>query len=330
MNYNKNIEILQDIKIQKNTGKVKLINWKNYKKQSLYLSDIYYELYGNLNTKAQRCKNCGSELIFKKYSDGELKLHSANFCKIRLCPMCSWRRSLKIYGQVSKIVDELEKSKEYEYLFLTLTLKNCKSYDLTKNIDLMFKSFNLLTKRKQFKNSIKGFFRNLEVTYNIKNNEYHPHFHVLIVVNKTYFNDVKYYLSQKNWTNLWKSCLNIDYNPIVDIRKVKKINSKTVAEISKYAVKSSDYLIKDKFKNIDKELSMNVVETLDKSLTNRRLTTFGGILKDIHKKLNLDDQENGNLVNIKKEEDIRTDLYELVKYIYSSKYTNYLQDYVIY
>lgn len=43
--------------------------------------------------------------------------------------MCNWRRSLKLFSQVSQVMDVLEKQ-GYCFLFLTLTLRNCPWDDL--------------------------------------------------------------------------------------------------------------------------------------------------------------------------------------------------------
>ena len=45
---------------------------------------------------------------------------------------------------------------------------------------------------------IKGYVRKLEITYNKERDDYNPHFHVLIAVNKSYFTDKNYYINQKN------------------------------------------------------------------------------------------------------------------------------------
>ena len=73
------------------------------KKKSLLLSESYKRL--GLEKKSFRVSECGTFLEFKKFVDGSLKLNGANFCKVRLCPMCSWRRSLKIFSQVSEIMN---------------------------------------------------------------------------------------------------------------------------------------------------------------------------------------------------------------------------------
>ena len=77
----------------------KKIEWQKYKINSLSLSDSYLRIAETRNTKfyrdyfinkAIRVNECGTILTFKKFIDFSLKLHSANFCKVRLCPMCSW------------------------------------------------------------------------------------------------------------------------------------------------------------------------------------------------------------------------------------------------
>jgi len=318
-------------------GNGKIINWQEKKLKTLELASSYKRLGEQFESKYYRVKDCGTFLEYKRFKeDNSLKLNQANFCKVRLCPMCSWRRSLKIFGQVSKVMDHISSNKEYEYLFLTLTTKNCTGEDLKKIIDNIFNAFNKMTKRKKYKQSIKGHFRALEVTHNLNVNSnsfdtYHPHLHCILVVNKSYFQGGgKTYISQKEWTSLWQSCLKVDYTPIVDIRKFEdrqgKGIEKSIAETAKYTVKSDDYIVRDDITNeIIETITDDAVLILDHALARRRLTAFGGILKDIHKELNLDDTENGDLVNTDNE-DLREDLdYIIERYSWNIGYIQYLK-----
>lgn len=291
-------------------------NEKFYEKKtnSVNLSSSYARL--KKFKKSDRIKYCGTFLEFNEYSDNTLKLKTANFCKVRLCPMCSWRRSLKTFGQVSKVMDYLDEHTEYEYLFLTLTVKNVSGTDLDNTLKHMSKSFSKLIKRKDFKNAYKGFFRSLEVTFNKKNNEYHPHYHLILAVDKSYFNDSRKYLSQDKLTQLWKQSLQVEYTPIIDIRRIKK-DSNSVAEVSKYTVKDTDYLIKENDK-INESRTDEVVSILDEALHGKRLTSFGYEFKEIHNKLNLDDNENGDLIHTDNDDEIRKDLLGIVRYIWSN------------
>ena len=96
------------------------------------LSRVYELLC--LYRRADRVSQCGSYLDFGILPDGTKKLVKANFCRDRLCPMCNWRRSLKLYSQVSQVMDILE-SEGYCFLFLTLTLRNCPWDELPAAID---------------------------------------------------------------------------------------------------------------------------------------------------------------------------------------------------
>ena len=302
-----NIEVLKDI--NKN-GKDN--NWKERKESNLKLADSYKRLGFK---KYYRVVDCSTFLEFGVTKSSNLKLLKANFCKVRLCPMCAWRRSLKIFGQVSKVMDYVERNYNYRYIFLTLTVKNCYGEDLKDTLDLMTKSFNKLSERKAFKQAIKGYFRSLEITYNKKDNTYHPHFHLILAVDNNYFTNSRVYLSQEKWTNLWKESLKVDYIPVVDVRRVKSKNKdfgKVVAETAKYTVKADDYLIKDEDGKIDEELTDNVVKTLDKALHRKRLVSFGFIFKEIHKMLKLDDAEDGSLENTDNEDKLRDDLTDII------------------
>jgi plasmid rolling circle replication initiator protein Rep len=283
--------------------------WRENKLKTLALAESYKRLGMK---KSYRVSECGTYLEYKRYlEDNSLKLHRANFCKVRLCPMCSWRRSKKIYGQVSKVMDKALEDKEYRFLFLTLTCRNVEGEELSETLDDLFQAFKLLTKRKAFKNAVKGWFRALEITHNIdKDSEsydtYHPHFHMILMVNKSYFDKPEIYISHEKWTSLWKDCLGVEYTPIVHVTAfkadTKSQTSKSVAEVATYTVKDNDYLIAD-----NEGLTDSAVWILDTALAGRRLVAFGGELRKIHKALNLDDAVDGDLVHTDDEE-IREDL----------------------
>ncbi len=319
--YNIKDKILKDVNA---SGKDN--NWKERKKSTLDLADSYKRIGSN---KYYRVLDCSTFLEFRLAVDNSLKLSNANFCKVRLCPMCSWRRSLKIFGQVSRVMDHVEENYNYKYIFLTLTVKNCYGEDLRDTLDLMTKAFNTMTRRKAFKQAVNGYFRSLEITYNKENDTYHPHFHMILAVDNSYFTQSRIYLSQNDWTELWKSCLKVDYTPIVDVRRIKenkeKDFGKVVAETAKYTVKPEDFLIRDEKGNIKENLTDEVVKTLDEALHRKRLTAFGFIFKEVHKELNLDDTEEGDLTNTDNEDELRNDLTDIIlRYQWNIGIKNYV------
>lgn len=320
--------------------------WKKLKEKSLYLADIYKEL-GIIN-KFVRCKDCGSDLLFKDYGEGAMKLYQANFCKIRLCPMCIKRRSLKMFGQMSKVMNHLEANQSCTYLFLTLTVENMKGEKLTDSIGELIRGFDKLRRRKEFDNSIKGWYRSLEVNYDSQSvitsrkyenakkhydlhglnagsinpnyKHYHPHFHVILAVDKSYLFDHSVYLDFYKWREMWRKSLGVNYDPVVNIQCCNTSRGnieKAVAEIAKYTVKDTDFLLRDK------EHAKEVVKTLDDALHGRRLIGYGGVFKDAVKALRLDDVENGDLVHTDLEE-LREDLgYQIVRYKWFGGLGNY-------
>mgnify|MGYP002552897744 FL=1 len=326
---NNQVEKVKFLEDKSSSGKVR--DWSGKKKRNLRLSEIYMmikESYRKLHSekfnrflnREERCRMCATVLKYKRDKKGKRTLHEAYFCQLRLCPVCNWRRSLKIFSQVSKIIQSIEEDKEYAYLFLTLTQKNVSAEELDKMLDDMMKAWHRFLGYKKVKDVVKGSYRGLEITYDkelkiTKNmyqkkkdyyeklglkvgdknpnfDMYHPHFHVLLVVNKSYFTS-RYFLKHEEWQKLWAKAMKLDYLPQVNIKKVKGNTAEAVAEVAKYSTKDSDYVIEK-----DLDLSANVVEVLDYALERRRLVSFSGIMKEYHQKLNLDDTEDGDLVHI--------------------------------
>ena len=298
-------------------------DWRTDKLKNLELTGSYKRLGDK--KKACQCCDCGTymefsyDLITKKR-----KLRVANFCKLRLCPMCIKRRQKKIYHQMSKIMNELEK--DYAFLFLTLTQKNVTGDELKDEISRLTKGWDKLAKRRPFKNAVKGWFRALEITHNLDKESlsydtYHPHFHIVLVVNKHYFKN-KEYIKHEDWCKMWQECLGLDYLPQVNIKRFKtsgeKELKKSVSEAVKYTVKDNDVLIPD-----NQELQDKTVAILTKAIVRRRLVAFGGVFKEVHKKLNLDDIEDGDLVNTDSD-DLREDVgYYREIVMWNFGYSNY-------
>lgn len=298
-------------------------DWRMDKLKNLELTDSYNRLGDK--KKAYKCCDCGTYLEFDfDPITGVRKLRKANFCKLRLCPMCIKRRQKKIYGQMSQIMNVLDK--DYAFVFLTLTQKNVTGEELPEELGRLLKGWEKLRHRKAFKQAVKGWFRALEITHNLEENSlsydtYHPHYHVVLVVNKSYFKK-KEYIKHEDWCKMWQDCLELDYLPNVDVRRfktsTKKELKKSVAEAVKYTVKDNDFLIPD-----NEELQDKTVAILTKALARRRLIAFGGVFKEVHKNLNLDDMEDGDLVNTDNE-DLREDVrYYKEIVMWNFGYSNY-------
>lgn len=266
-------------------------NWRGRKILSLKLAGIFNEL-GYAEKLVERIASCGDTLRFIRQEDGSLKLYQAYFCKNKLCPMCNWRRSMKYSYQTSQIVDEVIKEQpKGRFLFLTLTVKNVPGVELNDTISSLTKSFDRLFKRARVQKNLIGYLRSVEVTYNEQEDSYHPHIHVLIMVKPSYFSGAgNNYITQKEWGDMWSQSLKVDYVPMVDIRSVKEKGKGlkgAILETAKYPVKPIELDVENK----------QVVEDLYKGLYRKRQLGYGGLFKEIRKKLQLSDIENGDLVH---------------------------------
>lgn len=303
----------------------KTFDWRGKKIKNLYYADLLEILHFK---KANNVYGCADELIFKMTDEGYLRLHQVWFCKSKLCPLCNWRRSLKMSYQNEQIISEaINQYPKARFLFLTLTVKNV--YDgkeLDKTLKEMTNGFRKLMKYKKVSKNMIGYLRATEVTINELDNSFHPHFHILLMIKPTYFKNSENYLNQEEWTSLWKKAMRIDYIPVVDVRAVKgkdgNKNSvkKAVLETSKYPVKDSDYLTN----NIERDSF--IVNHLETGLYRKRQIGYGLLFKEIRKALQLDEVEDGDLriVGADEEEQIS----EAAQMIYA-KWNNNRKNYFI-
>lgn len=304
------MQILKDVSL---SGRLR--PWKE-KKEANQLLSVAYEMVDK--NKASRLRQCATVLRYLSNESGQKKLDKANFCRVRLCPICQWRRSLKTYSQLRKITEEIEKEELYTYALLTLTIRNCGAEELAETLDSMTKGFKKLSKYVKIKEAVKGWYRGQEITHNLKTDMYHPHYHVLLVLGKRYWREG--YIKHAEWVDMWQKAMKLDYRPSVDIRRVKGASSGVLAEISKYMAKESDYIVP-----CDWEMTVKTVELLDKVLAKRRFSAMGGVMKDWHKRLNLDDMEDGDLVEIDAEKIDKEDLSVYEIYSWKTGYSQYVK-----
>ena len=224
---------------------------------------------------AERIDFCSQLLDFclvVEEQEYRLKLSIARFCRVRHCPVCQYRRSFMWKARAYKILPSVIGAYPgYRWLFLTLTVRNCEITELRNTLGLMNKSWQRLVRRKKF--PAVGWIRSTEVTRG-KDGYAHPHFHCLLLVKPSYFG--KSYIKQKEWVEMWKSCLRIDYAPVVDIRAIKRGHSpnELIPEILKYTVKESDLVA-------DREWFLELTRQMYKM----RTVATGGVLKQYLKQV---------------------------------------------
>lgn len=265
--------------------------WDAHRGQVDDVGGIYAQAAG-FERYASRMAECSGVLRFGWSIDSEtgesrLRLREAQFCRVRYCPVCQWRRALmwraRFYQSIPTI---LEKYPNARWLFLTLTVRNCAIDELGATLTAMNEGWQRLIKRREFA-PVLGWVRATEVTRG-QDGTAHPHFHVLLMVPPGMVSG-RHYVKQSRWTDIWRDCMRLDYSPVVDIRVVKSKGQEDVSnalragitETLKYSVKPDDM-------TDDEQWFLE----LTRQCHRRRFIATGGVLKDI---LRVDDETDADL-----------------------------------
>lgn len=278
-------------------------NWQDLKLRSTAASQGFDITDETMFKRSARVFNCADTLEFETDKNtGVRKLKHVWFCKDRMCPMCQKRRSLVVFHQVRNVCTAISRDNpDYKYALLTLTVPNVAVEDLPEKITEMTKAWGRLIKRKEFTNATVGWFRTLEVTYNAKREDFHPHYHVLICVPKSYFG--RNYIKQSRWLELWQEAMRDPSITQVDIRVIKPNSKKqgsdaissAAAEVGKYATKPSDYLIKAPGTKDRYLVQKQVFQDLTVGLGKRKLVAFGGLMLEYSKGLGQKDVDSDHV-----------------------------------
>ena len=272
LDYNIDTEELQAI-LSENLDKIaERINLKD---------EIAPKLQNVLNRKQfEKFEDCGMYL-----ETGEnAKIISGNFCRHRLCPVCNRRNSAQKWAKMYNIIQNVQNDFNCCFAFVTYTVKNVDGEKLGEEISKLMKSVDRLHKRALFQNNVLGFFRSLEITFNKKSQTFHPHFHYIVVLDKSYQDNM---ISTYEWRKTWEQVARLDYTSQVNIQMIDNNNiAESVAEVAKYAVKISSVIEQD----------ANTIKTLIEAIKGRRLISFGGILKQYAKQNKYEkyDKSNGS------------------------------------
>ncbi|PTM26939.1 hypothetical protein DA796_09845 [Limosilactobacillus reuteri] len=146
--------------------------------------------------------------------------------------------------------------------------------------------------------------------------------HVLLLMKSSYFNSSDY-LTKSDWVKLWRRARKLDYDPVIDVRKIRARSNHgqgalvdSAKEVAKYQVKNSDYI------TTDEKSDLIVLNELEKGLQGSRQLSFGGVLKDIRHNLLLDKNED-DLINVGSSDD-SAGIVKKVMYKWNSSVSDYV------
>ena len=248
------------------------IPWDKHRSTADRVSAIYEEV--ELTDYAGRINRCSQILLFGSVLDKQgakaIRLKSSFFCRVRHCPVCQWRRSLMWKARLGKALLAIQKDyPRVRWLHLTLAVRNCEITSLRDTLKLMNAAWKRLTLVKKY--PAIGYFKSLEITRG-EDGTAHPHFHILLMVEPKYFG--KSYINQKEWVEMWRKALRVDYDPTAHIQSIKDISGNdnllnAVKEVAKYTVKGDDLIAEKEW-----------LQELTKQVHNTRAISLGGILKE--------------------------------------------------
>lgn len=244
--------------------------------------------------RAVRMENCAEVVSARICADcGQVMLDYANLCRDRFCPICKWRLSMQRFAHMLQIVTGLRVAyPEAEWQFVTLTAKNCPAAELTSMLDEMGRCWNSITSSKKFQDKVAGWAKSVEITYNSRTGEIHPHFHIILMYHEG--QKVSDYVVQR-WlagirlkaTGLAQCAEKITWAVSAD-QDICSRDTETeidreaiwaILETFKYATKDSEIL----------ELPTHTFFYIARLLGNRRLISYGGLIKEYAKECEIDE-----------------------------------------
>ena len=190
----------------------------NRAKYKYFTNEIIYPLIDLKNTREKSYWNTFHCVrLLQQDTEGVIR---SKYCKNRICIVCNRiRTAILINGYLPSI------TKWKEIRFLTLSRPNVNLENLLDEIQLQQHQFTVIWRRLKRKYPNAQALRKIEITWNWKTKQYHPHFHVLL-------NDYKYStFLLDNWLKDFPTALR--YKGNMDI----KGNLNSVMELFKYMTK---------------------------------------------------------------------------------------------
>lgn len=281
MNFNTKNKKLQPI------GNENLKECLNKPTEKKLLMFDFIEFMEDKNLKLDRLKECGNFIKFQSSEDKtKFILAGGNFCKNRFCPFCSWLKAKRTAFELLELIKVVEYTEKLAFIFITLTVPNVPKESLREEIENFNISFNRLWKTKEFKAFNKGFIRKLEVTYNEERNDYHPHFHLVVAVNKSYFTS-RDYMSKRRLLELWQRATRNPAITQVDIKPCRMDTVKQVMELATYSAKQGDLYS-----------SKEVFDGFYEGLFRKKLLVYNGIFKEYKKKIDTGEVDPAEVIEL--------------------------------
>lgn len=168
--------------------------------------------------QAERFRSCGTNAWIVFSPARQRYRLKTNTCKLRWCPRCHTQVARRISDNLTRA---LSGKPNFRWKFVTLTTRASK-LPLEDQVKHLRTSFRRLRQRKFWKTHVRGGYAVLEITYNSKTHQWHPHLHVVA--------DAEY-MQQRQLSKEWLASSRDSF--VVDIRAIKN-TAAAVGYVSKY------------------------------------------------------------------------------------------------
>ena len=228
--------------------------------QILYpLIDLKSELYSSYWDTYHCCKELTTSRV--GVSKNEVQVKAKYYCKKRWCVVCNRIRTGILLNKYKPHLDEIETR------LVTLTTyktKTCHTkQDLADLVAEMKYKYSIIWRRVKRRYGTLTALRKLEVTYNHRNDHFHPHFHVILENNS----DVAEYLVTQ-WNKEFP-------NNSLEAQDIGDVTPNSMMELFKYFTKMWD--VKEGSKKLVLPYPPQKMDDIFSVLQNKRIFQFYGV-----------------------------------------------------
>lgn len=180
------------------------------------------DLRSQLHRIAHRLETCCQCPMIYALDDDDRIVFSEMRCRSRICARCGRSRRLQLISQLTTYLQCIDSPR-----LLTLTMQSTKA-PLREQLLTLRRCFANLRRSRLWKDRVPGGLYTVEVTYNRKTGQWHPHIHAVID---------GLFIPQAELADKWHEITGSSY--IVDIRRCNS-RRKAIEYLAEYVGKSSD------------------------------------------------------------------------------------------
>lgn len=174
-------------------------------------------------TRGTECPECGA-----------FRVYSTSLCRDRLCPVCAWKSSRRLFYRAVAAIQTLELEYSHQYLHCVLTLQHSKRDCLRDHLNVLTRAYGRFRRFSAMK-GVDGSLRSIEITHG--EHGFHPHIHAILTVPRT-----AALITENAVRDAWRRALDSEYAPQVNLTEAYSVDAaddvfSAVAEACKYALK---------------------------------------------------------------------------------------------